>query len=215
MNRMTSGIITIDGPAASGKSTVARIVAGRLGIPFVSSGLLYRAATHLVLSEQIAPSDEQRVLACLERYDVDLIAEPDGNRICIDGRDVSAQLHTDEIDSEVSAVSRHPGLRDWVAARLREIPGPFVIEGRDMGRVVFPAAEHKFFLTAPPEQRALRRVGERAADLAEVAEAIRRRDRLDARQLEPAPDAVHLDTGSRTLEQVVSAVLAELPVRSP
>ena len=210
MGRMAVGIITIDGPAASGKSSVARIVAERLRVPFVSSGLLYRAATHLVLADGVAPDDEAAVLACLERYDVDLIADPAGNRVRIDDGEVTGRLHTDEIDAAVSAVSRHPGLREWVTLRLREILGPFVIEGRDMGRVVFPDAEHKFYLTAPAEQRALRRVDERAADLTVVAEAIRRRDQLDARQLEPAPDAIHLDTGGMALEGVVAAVLAEV-----
>jgi cytidylate kinase len=207
---MASGIITIDGPAASGKSSVARIVSERLDIPFVSSGLLYRAATHMVLTEGIEPGDEGAVLACLARFDVDLVAEVEGNRILIDGHDRTPQLHTDEIDDAVSAVASHPQLRSWVAQRLREIDGPFVVEGRDMGRVVFPYADHKLFLTAPAEERARRRVGERAADLDGVAEAIRRRDHLDARQLEPAPDARHLDTGGLTLEQVVAAVLAEL-----
>lgn len=212
MGQMAVGIITIDGPAASGKSSVARIVAERLRVPFVSSGLLYRAATHLVLADRVAPDDEAAVLECLGRYDVDLIADPKGNRVRIDDGEVTGQLHTDEIDAAVSAVSRHPGLREWVTLRLREILGPFVIEGRDMGRVVFPHAEHKFYLTAPAEQRALRRVGERVADLTAVAEAIRRRDQLDARQLEPAPDAIHLDTGSMPLEGVVAAVLVEVGV---
>lgn len=210
MEPMASGIITIDGPAASGKSSVARAVAERLAIPYVSSGLLYRAATHLVLAGRVGADDEGEVLTLLERSDVDLIPDAAGNRVVIDGADVTSRLHTDEIDAAVSAVSRHPRLRGWVSERLREIPGPFVIEGRDMGRVVFPDAEHKFYLDAPAEERALRRVGERAADLAGVAESIRRRDRLDARQLEPAADALHIDTGGVPLEEVVSAVLARL-----
>jgi cytidylate kinase len=149
---MASGIITIDGPAASGKSSVARIVAELLDVPFVSSGLLYRAATHLVLAEGIDAGDEGAVLACLVRFDVDLVAETEGNRILIDGVDRTLLLHTDEVDDAVSAVASHSQLRRWVAQRLREIEGPFVVEGRDMGRVVFPHADHKLFLTAPAEE---------------------------------------------------------------
>ena len=121
-----------------------------------------------------------------------------------------AASRTDAIDAAVSRVAAHPSLRAWVDARLREMPPPFVIDGRDMGSVVFPNARHKFFLDAAPEVRAARRVGERAADLASVAAALRRRDTLDARQLRPAPDALVLDTGPLGLDQVVAWVLAHL-----
>jgi cytidylate kinase len=95
------------------------------------------------------------------------------------------------------------------------MPRPFVIDGRDMGSVVFPDAAHKFYLTAAPEVRAARRVGERSADLSEVAAAIRRRDALDARQLAPAPDAQHLDTSALDLDAVVAWVLARLSLAAP
>jgi hypothetical protein len=101
-------------------------------------------------------------------------------------------------------------VRAWVGERLREMPAPFVIDGRDMGSVVFPHARHKFYLDASPEVRAARRVGERSADLGAVAAAIRLRDALDARQLAPAPDAVHLDTGPLTLDEVVAWVLSRV-----
>lgn len=203
-------VITLDGPAASGKSSVARLVAGRLGIPFVSSGLLYRAATWLVTTAGGDPEDVSEVMARLASASVRLIPSLTGDRILVDGRDVTDQLHTDTIDGAVSAVARHLRVRAWVTQRLREIPGPFVIDGRDMGTTVFPDARAKFYLTAPPEVRARRRVGERAGALHEVADAIRRRDRLDEAQSAPAADALHVDTGELTLQQVVDVVMDAL-----
>lgn len=206
----TSTVVTLDGPAASGKSSVARRVAERLGIPFVSSGLLYRVATWVVEEQGGDPDDEPSVLRCLEARSVRLLPTLEGDRVFVDEHDVTEALHTDAVDAAVSAIARHPQVRAWVTERLREIPGSFVIDGRDMGTAVFPDAARKFFLTAPAEVRARRRVGERAADLASVAEAIRRRDRLDAAQSVPAADAIHIETGDLTLEQVVDRVMAAL-----
>lgn len=203
-------VITLDGPAASGKSSVAARVAERLGIPFVSSGLLYRAAAHLVLRHGVPAADERTVVELLERHDVRLEPRTEGNRVRVDGGDVTARLHTDDVDATVSTVAAHPEVRRWVFDELRELEDPFVVEGRDMGTRVFPEAKHKFYLTATPEERARRRVQERSADLTEVAEAIRRRDAGDAKQLAPASDAVHIDTGGMTLEMVVDAVLAHV-----
>lgn len=201
-------IVTLDGPAASGKSSVAKRVAELLGIPFVSSGLLYRAATFLALEHGVDPEDEGAIMALLERLPVKL--EPHANatnRIYVCGEDVSAKLHTDAVDGNVSAVSRHPAVRAWVYRRLREIAAPFVIEGRDMGSVVFPEARYKFYLTAPVEVRAARRVGERQGALEEVAALLKRRDALDAKQLEPAADAIFIDTSQLDVAQVVEQVL--------
>lgn len=205
---MSELIIAIDGPAASGKSSVARAVADALTIPFVSSGLFYRAATFLVLEEQIDTGDERAILELLARHDVVLKAlaiEP--NRVLIDGEDVSAALHTDDVDAHVSAVSQHGGVRDWVRARLKTVTGSFVVEGRDMGTAVFPHASHKIYLTAPAEVRAQRRVGERAAGLSDVTKAIKRRDKLDAKQSAPAADAVQIDTAELTLDEVTARIL--------
>ncbi|MEX2502134.1 MAG: (d)CMP kinase [Trueperaceae bacterium] len=198
-----SDVVTFDGPAASGKSTVARRIAERLGVPFVSSGLLYRAAAYLTLEEGGDPHGEEAVVGLLERHRVRLRPEADGNRVRVDGRDVTDLLHTDAVDGAVSAVASRPRVRAWVNDRLREIEGAFVIDGRDMGREVFPDAGCKLYLTARPEVRAARRVGERAADLESVTEAIRRRDELDARQSVPADDAVTLDTSDLDLDAVV------------
>jgi len=200
-------VITLDGPAASGKSSVARLVAERLGVPYVSSGLLYRAATRLAQAHGADLRDEAAIMRLLETLQVRLEA-PVGlpNRVRVGGV-VLSDLHTDAVDAGVSAVARHPRVRAWVDARLRELEGVFVVEGRDMGTAVFPKAVHKFYLSAPPEVRAARRVGERAADLPEVTEALRRRDALDRAQLRPADDAQHLDTRDLTLAEVVARVL--------
>ncbi len=208
--------ITLDGPAASGKSSVARLVAEALGVPFVSSGLLYRAATHLAQRDGVALTDESALVRFLGDQVLELsIRHGEPNRVLVDAEPLpDALLHSDAVDAGVSLVARHPLVRAWVDARLRELPGTFVVEGRDMGTAVFPDAPHKFYLNAPPEVRAMRRVGERAADLETVTEALRRRDALDAQQLRPAPDALHLDTRDLTLEDVVVWVLNRIgPLR--
>jgi CMP/dCMP kinase len=204
------GVVTFDGPAASGKSSVAQRIAAIVDLPVVSSGLLYRAATLVVERARIDVDDAAAVMRAVGRHHVDLDPATDGNRVLIDGEDVTEALHTDEVDALVSAVARHGAVRAWVGERLRSIRPPFVIDGRDMGSVVFPDATHKFYLTASPEVRALRRVGERAADLERVAAAIARRDALDANQLRPAADALRIDTDSLTLDEVVAIVVDRL-----
>lgn len=211
MNRAVKEVVTIDGPAASGKSTIARIVAQRREIPFVSSGLLYRAATFMVLEGHCQSAVPDELLRELNSHDVLLVPEVDGNRLLIDDENVTAQLHTDEVDDAVSEIAGQPPIRAWVNARLREIREPFVVEGRDMGTIVFPDAGHKFYLTAPAEVRARRRLGERNAGLTSVTAALQRRDQLDAGRLSPAPDARVIDTGGLSLEQVVREVLRSLP----
>ena len=135
-------VITLDGPAASGKSTVARRVAEALGVPCVSSGLLYRAATTIVVAAGTAADDPAAVLATLARHRVELIPGVAGDVLRIDGRDVTRAVQSDEVDAVVSRVAAHPEVRAWVGERLREMPAPFVIDGRDMGSVVFPHARH-------------------------------------------------------------------------
>lgn len=210
-SQMDGWVITLDGPAASGKSSAARQVAERLGIPFVSSGLLYRAATYLILEHGTLADDELAILELLTRRQVKLEPKRSGsNCVLVEGRDITGRLHNDSVDNHVSAVARHPRVRAWVYHRLREIRRPFVVEGRDMGTVVFPHAPFKFYLTASAEVRAKRRAGERSGGLEQVTEALKRRDLLDAKQLRPAPDAVHIDTSDMTLEDVVTHVLRDI-----
>jgi cytidylate kinase len=199
-----NSIITIDGPSASGKTSVARLVAKRLGIPYVSSGLLYRAVTFLALQERLSPGAVQSVL---DSHRIELIPKPGTNLIYLDGKDITKALHTLEIDGLVSPIAQLPSIRAHVNAILQRIPAPFVIDGRDMGSAVFPQARHKFYLTAPPELRARRRMTEREAEYEQVLAEIVRRDGADAVQSVPAPDAVQIDTAELNLEAVVNKVL--------
>ncbi|WP_234554500.1 (d)CMP kinase [Thermus caliditerrae] len=204
------GIVTIDGPSASGKSSVAQRVAKALGVPYLSSGLLYRAAAFLALRAGVDPGDEAGLLALLEGFRVRLLPEREGNRVLADGEDLTPFLHTPEVDRVVSQVARHPGVRAWVNARLKEVPPPFVAEGRDMGTAVFPEAPHKFYLTARPEVRARRRAKERPQDYEEVLRDLLLRDELDRGQSAPAPDALVIDTSEMGLEAVVARVLSHI-----
>ena len=196
-------IITIDGPAASGKSSVAKLLAERLKIAFVSSGQLYRAVTYLVL-ESSTPFDEQEILAMLGGYELGLEPIPDlPNKITVNGRDISTELNTDEIDANVSKVAIFPKVREWVDERLKAIRGSFVIEGRDMGAKVFKNADYKFYLTASPQLRAKRRLAERLKGFSELVISIIERDKRDYRQLKPAEDAIFIDTEQLNLDEVV------------
>ncbi len=208
------GVITIDGPAASGKSSVAREVARRLGIPFVSSGLLYRGAGWVMLQSGQTDVDEAEVLAELGRHEVSLVPGLQGNLLMIDGTSRYAELHTDEIDRNVSRVASFPQVREWVNAQIRQLDGSFVIEGRDMGTAVFPRADHKFYLDAPVRLRAERRLGERQSDLEALTELLARRDHLDARQLRPAEDALRIDTSELDVAGVADVIISRIQEHS-
>ncbi|KEF34496.1 cytidylate kinase [Deinococcus sp. RL] len=203
-------IVTIDGVAASGKSSVASGVARALGIPYVSSGLLYRAATLLGLERGLDLGDAAALLAHLRANPVRLEPRAEGNRVWVGGRELTAELHSSRVDAGVSRVAALPEVRAWVDAQLRALPEPFVAEGRDMGTNVFPHAEAKFYLTASPRVRAERRAKERPEDVPAIEAALTERDLLDAAQSAPAPDARVIDTGALTLEGVIAAVLAGL-----
>ncbi|WP_165795378.1 (d)CMP kinase [Deinococcus koreensis] len=199
-------IVTIDGVAASGKSSVSSGVARALGVPYLSSGLLYRAATLLGL-EAGADLSEAAVLEALHTHPVRLEPLAQGNRVWQGERDLTADLHSTAVDHGVSVVAVLPGVREWVNAQLREVAPPFVAEGRDMGTAVFPQAPAKFYLTASPRVRAGRRAQERPEDVDAIEAALIRRDELDRVQSAPAPDAVVIDTGPLDLAGVIGAIL--------
>ncbi|SDF21323.1 cytidylate kinase [Thermus arciformis] len=203
------GIVTIDGPSASGKSSVAKRVAEALGVPYLSSGLLYRAAALLALRAGVDPADEAALLELLQRFRVRLLPGRE-NRVLADGEDLTPHLHTLEVDRLVSEVARLPRVRAWVNARLKEVPPPFVAEGRDMGTAVFPEAPHKFYLTARPEVRAQRRAKERPEAYEAILRDLLARDEKDKAQSAPAPEALLLDTSDLTLEEVVAWVLERI-----
>lgn len=209
-----SRLIAIDGPGGAGKSTVSRLVAHRLGSAHLDTGAFYRAATLVVLEAGADPQDEASVMTAMEGHRVD---QAEG-RTYLDERDVSAEIRTDRVTESVSAVSAHPALRArmveaqrrWVAER-DEVA---VVEGRDIGTVVFPAADLKIFLDADPAVRAARRSGEMGGGVDQVAEALRQRDTFDSSRaispLRPAPDAVVIDTTDLTLDEVVDRILGFL-----
>lgn len=209
---MRGVIITIDGVAASGKSTVAAGVAGALGVPYVSSGLLYRAVTLRGLREAL-PHGDLQVLDRLRAQPLHLEPLAGGNRVYWDGADITAALHASEIDAGVSAYAARPEVRAWVDETLRRLPPPFVAEGRDMGTNVFPEAQAKFYLTASPRVRAQRRSLERPEDADSIEAALIERDQRDAAQSVPAPDAVILDTSALTAEEVIDQILAGVRAR--
>ena len=200
-------IVTIDGVAASGKSSVSSGVARALGIPYVSSGLLYRAATLLGLEAALDLGDAPRLLAHLRALPLRLEPLPEGNRVWTGERDLTPGLHQSAVDAGVSTVAAHPELRAWVDEQLRQLPPPFVAEGRDMGTNVFPDAPAKFYLTASPRIRAERRSAERPEDVDAIEAALIARDKKDAAQSAPAPDARVIDTGPLGLEEVIGEIL--------
>jgi CMP/dCMP kinase len=207
-------LVTIDGPAGSGKSSVARRVAGRLGVVNLNTGAAYRAAALLALREGADLSDGPTLAALAARVALD----PDG--ASIDGERVpEPELRMPEVSAAASRVSVSAGLREVLlpvqraAAAEARGRGGAVVEGRDIGTVVLPDAELKVFLSADPEERARRRARQtgREAELDRIREAISRRDRQDSERaaspLKPAEDAVVLDTTALSLEEVVSRVL--------
>ena len=200
-------IITIDGVAASGKSSVASGVAGALGIPYVSSGLFYRAVTLLALKKQLnldqLIQSPPTILELLKEHQVRLEPLATGNRVWLDGIEVTEQLHASRIDKGVSKVAIIHEVRHWVDTQIKSLPAPFVAEGRDMGTQVFPDTPIKFYLTASARVRATRRSRERPESIPEIEAALIERDKLDQKQSTPAPDAFVIDTSEMTLEEVV------------
>jgi cytidylate kinase len=207
-------IVAIDGPAGAGKSTVGRAVAARLGLQYLDTGAMYRSVTFAALRRGIDPSEAEQVAKILP--DLDLQVRPDG--VTVDGVDASIEIRGPEVSRAVSIVAANPAVRsemvrrqrEWVAAR-----DGGVLEGRDIGTVVFPDADLKVYLTADPEVRAQRRSQEVSdLDYETVAADLARRDALDeGRAVSPlteAADAFVLDTTGLSVEEIVGVLAARL-----
>lgn len=205
-------VVALDGPAGSGKSTVARLVAQRLGWRFVDTGATYRAVTLAVLRAGADPEDAAACTEAAAAADVRLVTDPDGTAVLLDGQDVSREIRTPPVNAAVSAVSSHPGVRSVLIELQRRAMGRdgAVVEGRDIATVVAPHAALKVYLDARPEVRAARRASESTGTEQQVAQALAARDERDSQTnvLAPSGGAVHLDTSDMSLSEVVTTVAA-------
>jgi cytidylate kinase len=203
-------VVAIDGPAGAGKSTLARALSRDLGLPYVNTGLMYRAVASHALAREVDPDDETTLAGIASGMRFEL-GEGDLLEILIDGSVPDASLATPGVESIVSAVARHPAVRRVLRQQQRLLgERGAVMEGRDIGTVVFPDADVKIFLSAEPEVRVGRRVRERRARRGDkVADEVARRDALDRKTnpLEPAPDAHVLDSTRLGREEVLAEAL--------
>jgi CMP/dCMP kinase len=202
-------VIALDGPAGAGKSTVARAVAAALGFTYLDSGAMYRCVALVALELRADPDDA----GAMETLAHSLRIELDGERVELDGRDVSAAIRTPQVTEAASRVSIHPGVREAMVARQRQLvaAGRYVAEGRDIGTVVSPESPLKVFLTASAEERARRRAAQTGEEETAVLAAQLERDERDETRehsaLRPAPDAIEVDTTGLSKEQVVARIV--------
>jgi cytidylate kinase len=208
-------IVAIDGPAGAGKSTVARALARRLGFRYLDTGAMYRAVTWLAMKREVPLDDGVQLERLATAHPVEFTGE---NRVWIDGTDVTSSIREARIDRLVSVVARHQRVRGVMRVRQRELgeSGDVVIEGRDIGTVVAPGAEVKVYLVADQTVRARRRAAERPGIGADaLATDLRVRDESDAVQMQPAADAVLIDTTDLTVDDVVARIEELVRERAP
>ncbi len=207
-------VIAIDGPSGTGKSTIAKLIAQKLQIAFLNSGSFYRASTLNILRNNICLSDEEAILSLITASTLDYVNE----HVVLNGEDVEHLLHSSDIDLNASKVSCIVPLRHLINEKLRMITKKidFVCEGRDMTTVVFPNAEHKFYLDASVEEQAKRRFIQRpdGKTLEEIKQSIIERDEIDKNKAEGslkiAKDAQYIDTTYLTIEQVCDIILNKI-----
>lgn len=210
-------IITIDGPSGAGKSTVSRLLAGKLGYKYLDTGALYRAVAWKVREENTDIEDRKKIGDVLKKTKIVF----DDDRVMVNGTDVTLQIRTPEIGELSSKISARPTVRKHLFAIQRQagLKGKMVIEGRDIGTVIFPEAKNKFFLDAGIEERAGRRHRELKKNnpettLKAVIEGVRKRDKRDStRQSAPlrrTENMIYIDTGNLTVEEVVAKIMGAL-----
>jgi cytidylate kinase len=209
-------IIAIDGPSGSGKSTLGRMLARALKLLYLDTGSMYRAVALALIQERVDPNDDDWVVKLANRIDIDLEGDPDSLRVLLDGRDVTEQIRTERVTEMSSVVSTIPGVRRAMVERQRAMgKRGAVLNGRDIGTVVFPDADIKFFLTAAPEERAERRYKEdhatSAATYEDTLADMIERDRRDSTRadspLKVADDAIVIDSTGKNIEEVFTEMM--------
>ena len=210
--------IAIDGPAGAGKSTIARMAAGKLGFIYVDTGAMYRAIALFCLRQGILPKDEEAVSLAVKEAQITISHVGGEQRIMLNGEDVSGQIRTEEVGNTASTVSAYPAVRAHLLGLQRNLAAgaSVIMDGRDIGTCVLPDAETKIFLTASPSVRAMRRFKELKekgimCNLQEIEQDIIERDQKDtsraAAPLKQAEDAVLVDGSDMTIDQVVNAIM--------
>jgi len=217
-------IITIDGPAGSGKTTVSKILAERLGYRYIDTGALYRGVALEVILQNVDPEDDIALEKLCLSLDLQPILQKDEMRLISNGRDITGEIRTAKVTMMASTVSARPVVRTFLLSLQKKFgeEKKAIFEGRDMGTVVFPDADIKFFLMASPEQRAARRFAEMPQDsgqkISDVARDMKIRDKKDSSRkiapLKPANDALIIDSTSLTLEQVVDKMMVNILYKS-
>ena len=220
-------IVAIDGPSGAGKSTLGRLLARSLDLLYIDTGAMYRAAALAVIEAGVSLADEEAVIKVVKGADINLAGDPDSLQVMLDGRDVSQKIRTEEVSHASSVISTISEVRRTLVNRQREMGrrgGGVVLDGRDIGTVVFPDADIKFFLTAAPEERAQRRyeeerLRERDTTFEETLADINTRDRRDSTRddspLRIADDAVVIDTTELSIEDVFERMLEVIRERQP
>ena len=224
-------IVAIDGPSGSGKSSVAREIARRCDLTYLDTGAMYRSVALACLRRGVDPEDADAVASVARDVSIEFVNGECGQRVLVDGDDVTSEIRTPEVELAVSPVSANPAVRETMVALQRHAgeSGDVVAEGRDIGTVVFPSADVKVFLVASPEARARRRAVQRqggnlatgdavsvdSADERAILDDLMRRDAYDssreASPLRPADDANHIDSSELSFEEVVSAIVGLSP----
>lgn len=222
---MEKGIkIAIDGPAAAGKSTIAKITASKLGYTYIDTGAMYRALTYKALKEHIDVYDDDALSNLLERIVIELVPTEEGQIVRVDGEDVTEEIRSQEVTSNVSATAAQPRVREMMVEKQRLLANTkgVVMDGRDIGTAVLPNAELKIFMTASVAERAARRFVEntkRGIDrsMEELCQDISNRDKADteriASPLKQASDAIFIDTTAMSIEQVADTIIHHVEKR--
>lgn len=219
VENMDNGIqIAIDGPAAAGKSTIAKITASKLGYTYIDTGAMYRALTHKALQKGVDLYNDKLLSQLLEETIIELVPTEQGQMVLLDGEDVTESIRSQEVTSNVSATAAQPKLRELMTERQRLLAKTdgVVMDGRDIGTAVLPNADLKIFMTASVEERASRRFSENASrgihsSMEELCQDIANRDKADtervASPLKQATDAIFLDTTAMTIDQVADTII--------